>query len=86
MSVKFSTVKAGDKLYDVHSEQMGNTTMRRMGWWPIRVISVDHEARTAMVSWNGNPARRWFARDFEKSNVRRSIPKKLAGEGKSVTP
>jgi hypothetical protein len=75
MSVKFETVKAGDVLYDVHGERMGNTTMRRKGVWKVRVLSV--EADHAVVSWNGNPPRKYWPRDFK--SLRRSEPKKLNG-------
>ena len=52
---KFHTIKAGDQLWDCHSEQRGNTTMREMGSWPVRVKEVDPVKRQALVSWNGNP-------------------------------
>lgn len=84
MAVKFETIKAGDVLYDVHREKMGNTTMSAWGWWRVRVISIDHEKRVAKVSWNTNPPQvkgpSYFAR------LRRSIPKKLAGPNGNVKP
>lgn len=70
MAVKFATVKAGDVLYDYHSEQAGNTTMRRWSNWTVRVIEIDHEKRWALVSWNGNPPKRYSARQV--SRLRRS--------------
>lgn len=74
MSVSFKTIKAGDKLWNVKR----NTQPRRMGsrWscWPVLVQSIDHEAGTAMVSWNGNPARLWTARSFASNSIRRSKP------------
>lgn len=45
-------IKAGDVLYDVHSHRMGNTTLRSMGCWSVRVIQVEESG--AWVSWNGN--------------------------------
>jgi hypothetical protein len=66
MAIKFEKIKAGMELCDVHSEPMGNTTMRRLGCWKVRIVSVDAESRTAMVSWNSNPARLWSARQLQR--------------------
>lgn len=66
MAIKFEKIKPGMELLDIHSEKMGNTTMRRLGMWKVRVISVDAEARTAMVSWNGNRPRLYTRRDLER--------------------
>lgn len=66
MAVKFEKVEPGMTLYDRHRYRMGNTTLTSIGEWEVRVISVDKEARTAMCSWNGNPPRRYYARDFER--------------------
>jgi hypothetical protein len=57
-------VKAGDVLYDYHSEQAGNTTMRRWGNWTVRVIEINHAEGWALVSWNGNPVRKKYAAYF----------------------
>ncbi len=56
MAVSFDKVKPNDVLWDCHKYRMGNTTMRRMGSWPVLVVSIDHKAGRAMVMWNGNPA------------------------------
>lgn len=66
MAVKFHTVKAGDVLYDYHSEFAGNTTARRWGNWKVEVISIDHEAGFAVVRWNGNPESKWYRRKVER--------------------
>lgn len=57
--VAFSRIRAGDELWDVHREKMGNTTMSRLGSWRVLVVSVDPETRTARCKWNGNPAKRY---------------------------
>ena len=49
---KFELVKEGDLLWDYHSEQAGNTVMRRWGNWPVKILSIDYEKRRAVVSWN----------------------------------
>jgi hypothetical protein len=52
--MKFEKITAGMVLYDVHSYRMGNTRLMSLGVWSVRVISVDQDKRSAMVSWNGN--------------------------------
>ncbi len=64
MAIKFDKVKPGMELLDIHSERMGNTAMRRLGCWKVRIIAVDSDGAT--VSWNGNPARHWSRRNVEK--------------------
>jgi hypothetical protein len=59
MAIKTSDVKVGDILHDVHTERMGNTTMRREGHWTARVTEVAEDGSWAMASWNGNPAKRY---------------------------
>ncbi len=53
-------------VYDVHSEKMGNTTMSTMGIWNVRIVSVDADTRSCMASWNGNPAKRFYAHNIKK--------------------
>lgn len=50
----FARVKAGDVLYDYCSQRAGNTTMRRKVNFKVAVREIDHEAGTALVSWNDN--------------------------------
>jgi len=64
MAVKFEKVKPGMVLYDRHKYRMGNTTIRSIGEWEVRVLEVDSEKRTALCSWNGNRPETYFARDF----------------------
>lgn len=66
MAIKFEKIQPGMTLYDRHSHRMGNTTMKTIGEWPVRIISVDAEKRGAMASWNGNPARWYSERDLRK--------------------
>ena len=75
MAVAFDTVKPGDILLDVHSQRMGNTTMREQGVWKVRVISVDAEKRTALCSWNGNRAETYTESQFR--SLRRVAPEWL---------
>jgi hypothetical protein len=64
--VKFEKIKAGMVLYDRHKYQAGNTTMRVLGEWSVRIVSVDPATRSARVSWNGNSERRWNERSLAK--------------------
>lgn len=64
--MKFEHIKPGMELLDIHSERMGNTTLRRLGLWRVTVVSVDPESRTAMVRWNYNPEKRWNERQLTK--------------------
>lgn len=66
MAIKFEKITAGMRLYDRHSERMGNTTLRSIGEWGVRVRSVNPSDRSAVVSWNGNPPQRWPSRRLEK--------------------
>lgn len=72
MAVSFDKLEPGMILLDIHSTRMGNTTMRRLGCWKVLVLSVDKEAQTAMCSWNGNPARLYFERDFKSLRTKPS--------------
>lgn len=75
MAIKFKFIEPGMRLFDIHTEQAGNTTMRRWGCWPVEIVSVDRETVTARVRWNGNPPKVWFKRDLEK--LYREVPPRL---------
>jgi hypothetical protein len=64
--MKFEKIEAGMVLYDVHSHKMGNTTIRSLGVWTVRVISVDKERKSARVSWNGNREETYYRAQLEK--------------------
>lgn len=64
-------LKAGDVLYDCRRVKAGNTTASADGVWECKVREVgsvdsarpDGSTRTrhwAMISWNSNPARRYY--------------------------
>lgn len=75
MAIKFEKIQPGMVLLDIRTEQAGNTTMRRIGVWDVRVISVNAEKRTAVVSWNGNREKTMYARDLQKLYAR--VPPKM---------
>jgi hypothetical protein len=68
--VAFSKIKAGDILWDCRKTKMGNTTMSKMGSWPVRIVEVYPDTRTACVSWNHNPTK--IYREREILRLRRS--------------
>ena len=60
--MKLEKLKPGMVVYDVHSHRFGNTMLRTVGVWEVRIVSVDAAARVVTASWNGNPPqiyRRW---------------------------
>jgi hypothetical protein len=66
MAIKFYQIEPGMTLLDIHSVAVGNSSLRQLGCWEVLVISVDKEQMRAMVKWNGNPPRLYFARELEK--------------------
>lgn len=64
--MKFEKIQAGQTLFDVHSYRTGNTTLRSVGVWPVKILSVHPESRTAMVSWNGNGPERMYEASLAK--------------------
>lgn len=60
--MKIENLKPGQTVYDAHRHTMGNTTMRTMGVWDVRIISVDLEKGIVEYSWNGNEPRKYYGR------------------------
>ena len=54
MAIKFEKIQAGMTPYDRHKQGMGNTSLRSICEWSVKIISVDPARRSALVSWNGN--------------------------------
>lgn len=67
--MKFENIKAGDVLYDVHRQKMGNTTLSSMGVWTVKIIEVNEFGAT--VSWNGNRPEKWGIKRLRKLRVKR---------------
>lgn len=83
MAIKFEKIKPGMVLYDRRRTKMGNTTMKTLSEWPVRILEVDAGARRFLMSWNGNaPEWRtehslkglsdWSMRDKDQAIVKRS--------------
>ncbi len=71
--MKFEKIKAGDTLYDVHSYRMGNTTIRTVGVWSVRVVEVNHATRCALVSWNGNMPEMYSERTLTRLKTKEPV-------------
>lgn len=64
--IAFEKIVAGMVLYDLHREKLGNTTMSELGAWPVKIIEVDYERRSALVRWNGNAPKRLYGRELTR--------------------
>lgn len=85
MAIKFEKIQPGMRLYDRHRERMGNTNMRTLGEWPVKVIEVDAERRRALVSWNGNKPTWCYAAWLSKLSDWSMHDKSVAVIDRSVT-
>ena len=66
MAVKFEKIKEGDVLYDRHTYRMGNTTVRCIGEWEVKIYRLDSDQKGAFVSWNGNSEQYYTRSALEK--------------------
>ncbi|MBM5458686.1 hypothetical protein H8F21_14045 [Pseudomonas sp. P66] len=64
--VAITALKPDDVVYDVVSQKMGNTTMRRQAVFKVRIVSVAEDGRSVMACWNGNTARKHFESQVRK--------------------
>jgi hypothetical protein len=62
--VAFSTIKAGDILWQKVRQKMGNTSMSQDVVYQVTIEEVHEDY--AMARWNGNPATRWYERQITK--------------------
>lgn len=54
MTIKFEKIHAGQTLYDVRRAPFPRSMYGKWEHWPVLIVSVDAEKRTAVVSWNHN--------------------------------
>lgn len=57
--MKIEDLKPGMTVYDVGTYGMGNTVLRSVGVWPVRIIEVDMATRSVLASWNMNEPKRY---------------------------
>ena len=62
MTISINKLTPGLRVWDAHKYKAGNTTTSRMGWWPVTIQEVDTEKGSVVASWNGNPARTFYAK------------------------
>jgi hypothetical protein len=66
MAIKFEKIVPGMILYDRHSERMGNTTIRCVDEWKVKIVSIDPTTNTAEVQWNYNRPQTYDKRRLER--------------------
>lgn len=71
--MKISSLTVGQEVYDVHSCRMGNTTIRTMGCWTVRIKEVDPEGRFVVASWNHNAPEKFWAGSVKKWRAKKPI-------------
>jgi hypothetical protein len=81
MAIKFEKLEVGMRLFDIHKQRMGNTTMSEWGCWNVEILSIDRIRRTAMVCWNSNAADEWSAARLSKLFAKKP-PSYLKAEAK----
>ena len=64
-------LEPGMVVYDVHSYRMGNTTIRSVGAWEVRIVSVDVERRCVVASWNHNPPSTYYKSSWSKWRLKK---------------
>lgn len=64
--MKIEKLKPGMTVYDVHAYTMGNTKIRSLGVWPIRIISIDLAVKRVTASWNSNSPRTYGVHEIAK--------------------
>ena len=64
--MKFEKLAVGMTVYDVGKTQMGNTTIKTVSVWPVRIVSIDEKARSVVASWNFNKPQTFYRRSIEK--------------------
>jgi hypothetical protein len=73
--VAFNTVRVGDVLYDGGTYKMGNTKLREVGNWPVKIVEVDTVRGRVLASWNSNTPK-WFSERAVKAWRRTPAPKR----------
>lgn len=71
--MKLEDIKPPMTVYDVHSYTMGNTYLRSLGCWPVRILEVDQRLRIVVASWNGNPKQSFYERQWKKWRVNKPV-------------
>lgn len=71
--MKFEKLKPGMVVYDVGSGRLGNTTLRTVRVWEVKIISVDETRREVTASWNTNTPRTYTERSYKQWREKRPM-------------
>lgn len=82
--MKIEKLIPGQIVYDVHSHRMGNTTMRTMGCWEVRIVSIDLEKGTVVATWNSNPAQTFYRNSIQKWREKKPVFVSTGAFGKRI--
>jgi hypothetical protein len=63
MPIAFSALKLGDVVFSGFREKAGHTIRRRTACQKVKILEIDPEGASVLVSSNGNPPRRVRARN-----------------------
>lgn len=64
--MKIQNLKPGMTVYDVGTQVMGNTRIRTVSVWSVKIEAVDEALGTVTASWNGNRLRVFTERAWKK--------------------
>lgn len=64
--VAITALKPDDIVFDVVSQKMGNTTLRRKAVYSVRIVEVADDFSFVMASWNSNSPRKYRAGQVAK--------------------
>jgi hypothetical protein len=68
--MKLEKLMPGMIVYDVGRMPMGNTTLKTVAVWKVKVIEVDLDRRLVVASWNGNPCRTYYQHSIKNWRVK----------------
>lgn len=77
---KLDKLKPDQIVWEIRRQKMGNTKMTRNVLYSIRIINVDRENRSVLMSWNGNTPQWVNERTVSKWKLTKPEPKsKISG-------
>lgn len=66
-------LKPGITVYDVGRSRMGNTTLRTVTVWTVRIVSVDVATNKVTARWNHNAERTYYQRSWSKWRLKQPV-------------
>lgn len=71
--MKLEKLTPGMIVFDVGSHRMGNTALRTVAVWKVKIVSVDLEKRTVMASRNFNAPMRFYEQSWRKWQLKEPL-------------